>query len=159
MAVRGQVAIDGRQIRLAPEDDVGGVFALVHAPVVGHAEILVNRTKAAGHLVESMVQTLYLQSVGDLLSAPPVGDFHESIVDQPEVDLAPAQQAGQPIVPVEVDLQTARQPCRYSHVAQPQLFVDEIEIVVQALAVVRQQVGLAGVLVVPRLVGRARLHR
>jgi len=29
----GQVAIDGRHIRLPPEDDVGGIFALIHTPV------------------------------------------------------------------------------------------------------------------------------
>ena len=66
--------------------------------------------------------------------------------------------AGQPVVPVEVDLQPARQPRRHAHMAQPQVFVDEVEVVVQALAVVRYQIGLAGLLVVPRLVGRAGLH-
>ena len=155
----GQVAVDRRQIRLPPENDVGGVLALVHAPVIGHAKIPVNRTEAAGHLVQPTVESLDLQAVGDLLRALPVGDIHERIVDQLEVDLALSQQAGQPAVPVEIDLQPARQPGRHPHVAQPQVFVDEIEVVVQALAVVRQQIGLAGVLVVPRLVGRAGFHR
>ena len=45
------------------------------------------------------------------------------------------------------------------HVAQPQVFVDEIEVVVQAFVVVRQQIRLASVFVVPRFVGRAGLHR
>jgi hypothetical protein len=36
-----------------------------------------------------------------------------------------------------VDLQTARQPGRHPHLTQAQFLVDEVEIVVQALAIVR----------------------
>ena len=89
-----QVAIDGRQIRLPPENDVGGVLALVHAPVVGHTKILMDGTEAPGHLVQPTMQSLDLQFVGDLLRPPPIRDIHEGIVDQLEVDLALAQQAG-----------------------------------------------------------------
>jgi len=63
----GQVAVDGRQIRLPPENDVGGIFALVHAPVIGHPKLPVNRTEAACHLIQPMVKPLDLQPVGDLL--------------------------------------------------------------------------------------------
>ncbi len=154
----GQVAVDGRQIGLPPEHDVGGILALVHAPVVSDAKGAMNRTEAAGELVQLAMQPFDLQAVGDLLGARPVGDLHESVVQQGEVDLAPAQYAGQPVVAVEVNLQPARQPGRHPHVAQPQFLIQKVEVVVQTLAIVRQQVGLAGVLVVPRLVGRARLH-
>ncbi len=139
----GQVAVNGRQIRLPPENDVGGVLTLVHAPVVSHPKIPMNRTEAERHFVQPTVQSLDLQSVGDLLRTRPIGEIHERLVDQLEVDLALAQDAGQPTVPVAVDLQTAPQPGRHPHVAQAQIFVDEIEVVVQALAVVGPQVGLA----------------
>ena len=43
--------------------------------------------------------------------------------------------------------------------AQAEFFVHEIKVIMQALAVIRHQIRLAGLLVVPRLVGRARLHR
>ena len=46
----------------------------------------------------------------------------------------------------------------HPHVAQPQFLVEAIEIVVQASAVVRQQICLPGVLVAPRLVDGARFH-
>src|SRR5437764_1680591 len=42
------------------------------------------------------------------------------------------QLARQPVVPIEVNLQAAGQPCRHPHVAQAQFFVHEIEIVMQA---------------------------
>ena len=43
------------------------------------------------------------------------------------------------------------------HVAQAQFLIHEVEVVVQALAVIRDQVPLAGFLVVPGLVGGAGL--
>ena len=42
---------------------------------------------------------------------------------------------------------------------QAQCLIHEVEIVVQALATVRPRVGLVGLLVVPRLVSVASLHR
>src|SRR5205823_9444590 len=87
---------------------VGGVFALVHAPVVGDAKLPAYRTEALGHVIQSPVQPLDVQSVSDLLGTFPVGDFHQRIVQQLEVDFALAQHAGQPTVSVEVDLQSAR---------------------------------------------------
>ncbi|MCZ2074887.1 MAG: hypothetical protein LC130_07785 [Bryobacterales bacterium] len=154
-----QVAVDGSQIGLPPEDDVGGVLALVHAPVIGHAESAVNRAIGLGKLVQLAVQSLDLPAVGDLLGSCPIRNFDKRVVDEFIADLLLAQPGGQPIVAVEVDLQPAGQPRRHPYVAQPQLIVDEIEVVVQTLAVVRPQVRLAALLVVPGLVGRAPLHR
>jgi hypothetical protein len=62
-------------------------------------------------------------------------------------------------VPVHADLQTAGQPRGHTHVTQTDFLVHEIEIIVQALAVIGHQVRLAGLLVVPWLVSRAGLHR
>src|ERR1017187_4642296 len=47
---------------------------------------------------------------------------------------------------------------RHADVAEPQFFVQKVEVVVQALAVLRLQICLAGFPVVPRLVGGARFH-
>jgi hypothetical protein len=62
-------------------------------------------------------------------------------------------------VPVEVDLQPAWQAGGNPDVTQPQLFVEEIEVIVQALAIVQSQEGLACVLVMSGLVDRTGLHR
>jgi hypothetical protein len=59
---------------------------------------------------------------------------------------------------IAIDLQPERTPGRHSHVAQPQILVDEIHVAVQAFAVVRLQVRLVRLLVVPRLIGAARFH-
>lgn len=89
-----QVAIDGRQIRLPPENNVGSVLALIHAPVVSHTKIPMKRTKPACHSIQALVKPLDPQSVGGLLRPPPIRDIHEGIVNQLEVDLALAQHAG-----------------------------------------------------------------
>ena len=47
---------------------------------------------------------------------------------------------------VAVELEAKRTPGRHPHVAEPQIVVDEIEIVVQALAVVIAKVGPAALL-------------
>ena len=47
-----QVFIDRLQIRLLAEDDVSGVFALVHAPVVSGGEVAIDRAAPPRELVE-----------------------------------------------------------------------------------------------------------
>jgi len=37
-----QIFVDRLQIRLPAEDDVGGIFALVHAPVVSAGEVAID---------------------------------------------------------------------------------------------------------------------
>src|SRR6516165_7097695 len=59
---------------------------------------------------------------------------------------------------VKINLETEGTPGGNANIAQAQLFVDEIKVVVQALAVVGPQVGLPSFLVVPRLVGGTRFH-
>src|SRR5262249_7544352 len=84
----GQVAVDRREIRLLTEHHVGGVFALVHVPVVGDAKVPVDRTEAVCHLIQPAVQPLDLQPVGDVLRSLPVGDLDERVVDQAKTDVA-----------------------------------------------------------------------
>jgi hypothetical protein len=60
---------------------------------------------------------------------------------------------------IAVELQPERTPSRHAQIDQPELGIDEVEVVVQALAAVRAQEGLMRLLIVPGLVGITRLHR
>src|SRR5262245_34670549 len=60
---------------------------------------------------------------------------------------------------IAIYLEPERTPSRYSHVAQPQILVDGIHVVVQAFAIVWLQVCLVSLLVMPRLVATTGLHR
>ncbi len=105
------------------------------------------------------MDTLRFPAVGDALRSLPVRNVSEGVVGHSIVDAEPAQLPRQPVMPIEVNLQAAGQPCRHSHVAQAELFVHEIEVVMQAFAVIRHEVRFAGLFVVPWLVRRTGLHR
>src|SRR6202007_814760 len=80
------------------------------------------------------------------------------IIDQLAGDAPSVQLPFEPVVPVEVELQPKRAVGRYPQVAQPQLRVDEVEVVVQAHRAVGLKIGPATRLVMPRLVRAARLQ-
>ena len=61
-------------------------------------------------------------------------------------------------VAVAVKLQAKRTPSRHPQIAEAQLGVDEVEVVVQTLATVRLEIGVTRGLVVPGPVGRAGFH-
>ena len=153
-----QVFIDRLQIRLPAEDDVSGVFALIHAPVISGGEVAIDPAAASRELIESGVDSFGFPSVGDALRPLPVRNMAERIVRHSIVDAQLAQLASQPVMAVEADLQPAGEPCRHPHMAQAQILVYEIEIVMQTLAIIWNQKCLARLFVVPWLVCRAGLH-
>ena len=61
-------------------------------------------------------------------------------------------------MPIEVKLQTERTPGRYTQKAQTELLVNKVKVVMEAFGRIRSKEGHAGLLVVPRLKGRAGFH-
>ena len=59
---------------------------------------------------------------------------------------------------VQIEQSAERAPSRNRQKAEPEHLVDKVKVVVQALAAVTANEGATGLLVVPRLVGRTRLH-
>ena len=87
-----------------------------------------------------------------------VAHLDEGVFDLLVGDAVLVQLAGQPVVSVEVELQTERGPRGNAKIAKAELLVDEVDIVVQASsAVVLEERGMS-LLVVPRLKGRACFH-
>ena len=150
--------VEGSQVTLPLEEDVGGILDLHDAPVVLDAKSLDDRAVAVRKAVESAMQLGDGQIVGELLRSVEVGDAHEGVVEKLIVDALLGELSRQPVVAVEVDLQPEGAPGGDADVAEPELLVDEIEVVVQALARVGLQEGAMGVLVVPGLVRGAGLH-
>ncbi len=99
-----------------------------------------------------------IEAVGKALGFKGIGERQEGVVGGVKADASLHQLPRQPAVAVEVDLQAKRRPGRHPHVAQAELLVDEVEVVVQTLAGDRLEEGLAARLVVPGAVGGARLH-
>ncbi len=153
-----QGVINGGQIGLLFEDDVGGVLNLINAPMIGESKMLVDGTEPAGKFIQLPMETASLPAIGELLSPFPIANFGKSVVDEFVGDLFAAQLHGQPAMTVAVDLQPAGQPSRNAHITEPQFFIHEIKIVVQALALVRFQKGFAGMFVMPWFECRALFH-
>jgi len=61
-------------------------------------------------------------------------------------------------MPIEVDLQAKRTPGGNTNIAKPQFLIDEVEVIVQTLAVSRFEKGLVGLFVMPWLIGLTGLH-
>ena len=154
-----QILVNGLQVGLLAEHDIGGVFALIHAPVVSGGEVPIDRTTEPGQFIQPRVHAFRFPTVGDALCPCPVPDMGEGVIGHSILDAQPAQLVRQPVMPVTADLQPAGQPGRHPHMAQAELLVHEIELVMQTLAVIGKQIRLSGLFVVPRLVGGAGLHR
>jgi len=127
--------------------------------VIGLREHVEHRAAQRRITIEQAVQLIGRKDVRQLLGAHPVVDAHEGVVGRREGDAFRRQLARQPAVAIAIELQAERGPGRHSQIDQPEIGIHEVEIVVQALAAVRAQIGLVRPLVVPRLVGVAGFHR
>src|SRR6202140_5037240 len=105
------------------------------------------------------MQHIGAQRVGYGLCTVHIGNAQKGVVGLHEPDALALERPGHGAVAIAVELQAERCPGRDPEVAQPEFVIDEVEVVVQTLARLGAQVGLAAALVVPRLVARAGLHR
>ena len=136
-----------------------GVIFLHQAPVIALPEYLAYRAQARGVAIQPSVQFIGCEAVGECLRPLYVSHTHERVVGGGEIDTGVRELSRKPRMAVAVKLQPKRTPRRYPQVTQAQRLINEVEVVVQALARVGSQVGLAAGLVVPGLVGFAGLHR
>jgi hypothetical protein len=63
------------------------------------------------------------------------------------------------VVAVAIELQAKRTPSRDPQVAEAELLIDEVEVIVETASGLELEVGFAGALVVPRHVGHTGFHR
>ncbi len=69
-----QIFVYGLQVGLLKEDYIGGILALIHAPVVSGGKVLIDRTALPCKLIESGVDPFGFPAVGDTLRPRPVRD-------------------------------------------------------------------------------------
>ena len=82
-----QIPIDGLQVRLFTEDDIGGIFALIQDPVVAGGEVPMDRTAQQRQFAQPPLDSFRFPAVGDGLRLLPVPDVREGVVV-----IAPAEQ-------------------------------------------------------------------
>ena len=157
--VAHQALIDRRELALTMKDDVRGELDLHQTPMVAGAKLAHDGTELACPALEPAMKLLGLEAIGYLLRGDGVVDAEEGVVGHPVVDANTLELAFEPVVPIEVDLQTKRCPRGHAHVAQSELLVDEVEVKVQALALGRFEKGSMFALVMPGPEARTTLHR
>src|SRR6202030_3762551 len=150
----GKLFIEGFEDGWRAEHQISGVF-LHETPVVGLGEDVEHRTALLGIVIEDAMQVVGREGVGEGLRALPVVDAQKGVVGKGETDAGGGELAGQPAMPIAIELQTERAPGRHAQIDQAQLGVDEVEVVMQAFASIRPQEGAMRVLVMPGLVGVA----
>lgn len=124
-------------------------------------ESLLHRATLARIAIQNAVQLIGLEAVGQLLRAFEVIDTDQGIVGQREIDALSLELLCQPPMTIAVELQFERTPRRHPQVTQSHKWIEEVKVVVQALARIGLQKGLARGFVVPgpgpRTVADARL--
>jgi len=140
------------------EQDVCGVFHLHHAPVVGGGKGLNRRAVELGVAIQNAVEFFDREIVGYFLGGFKIAQAGESIVCLIEGDSSFCEFGGQPVVAVKVKLKPEGTPSGNAKVTQSKNGIDEVEVIMQALARVWLKKSFSGGLIVPRFVGGAPLH-
>ncbi len=151
--------VEGGERRPAAEDNVGGVLDLLEAPVVAAGEAVEHGAALARPGIEAAVEALHREGVGELLGAGKVGNVEEDIVRQRVGNVVPPEFAGQPRVAIAVELEPVGSPRGNPQMAEAQEGINEVEVVVEALAAVVAEIGAPGRLVVPGFERRTGFHR
>jgi hypothetical protein len=86
-------------------------------------------------------------------------DGEQRVVPADVADPATVELAGQPLAAVDVDLALVRDPALDAHVHEPELVVDDIQVVVQALPFPAEQLETACLVTLANLEAPARLDR
>ncbi len=154
-----QGLVEGAQVLLPVEDEVGGILHLHQAPVIGGSKARRDRATARGQTIKGGMQLVDREGVGERLRLGAVAEGAERIVEWFDGDAGLPELSGQPVVAVAVELQPERHPGRDPEITQTELRINEVEIVVQTLAVLVAQRGLARHFIMPGREGGAGFHR
>src|SRR5262249_53476783 len=123
----GKLFIERFEDGLRAEHQIGGVFDLHEAPVVGRSEEVEYRTALRGIAVEDLMQSDGREVVGQCLRPLPVVDAQKGVVGKLEADPGGSELASQPAMSVAIELETERTPGGNAQIDQAQFGVDKVD--------------------------------
>ena len=138
--------------------DVRCILSLHDAPVIAKTELFDDRAKPLCKMIEPSVEQIYFERITETLGLAEIRNPRKDVIHESEGDAILGQMDSQPVVPIEIDLEAKRTPGGDAYIAEAKFLIDKIEVVVQALPVIRFEKGLVGLLVVPWFVGLTRFH-
>ena len=161
--VADQVGPDLQQRGPVLEEHVGGDLGLVEDPVVaavaGGSDGGEDRIEHPGEGVEHPGPGLVGEPLAQLGGRLEVVDGEERVLPADVGDASPVELAGQPLPSIDVDLALIRDPPLDPHVHEPELGIDQIEVVMEALALPAGQLETTSAVALADLEAEARLDR
>jgi hypothetical protein len=158
-----QIGPHPEQLGSGAEHDVGGDLGLVQHPVVAAIVGRPNSGQDRVHQPSERVQRpwpcLVHEPVAQLARGVEILDGEQRVVPPHVAHATTVELAGQPFAAVDVDLALVWDLPLDADVHEPELGVDQIQVVVQALAFPPEQFEVAGLVALVDLEAEARLHR
>ena len=140
------------------EDDVRGVFGLHNAPVNARVKPRDHWAKPLRDGVQQPVQSLDREFIGELLRFLEVVDVNESVFNLFVRNALFIELASEPVVSVEIELKAEGRPSGDAKITEAELFVDEVDVIMQASTGIILEESGVGFLVVPGLEGSTGFH-
>ena len=106
----GKLLIEGFEDGWRAEHQISGVLDLHETPMVGLSEHVEHRTALLGVAIEDATQHVGREAIGKGLRALPVVDAQEGVVGKGVTDPGGSELAGQPAMPVAIELEAERTP-------------------------------------------------
>lgn len=124
------MCIDGLEILLVFEDNIGCILRLHDAPVIAQIELFDDRAEPLCKKIELGVKLIHFKGIAQALSLAEIRYLAKGVVQEPVGDARLHQAQLQPAMSVEVDLKAKRTPRGNTYIAQTKLFIDKIEVIV-----------------------------
>ena len=154
----GNRFIEGTEITLVFENHIGGKLDLHQGPMITRREMPDHRAERFRYLIQSPMEEFHLEAIGELLGFREILHLDKGILQKTVGETLPLEKAGQVMVPVKIELQPEGSPGRHPQIAQPQIFKNEVEIVVDALGFRASEKRLARLFVMPGFERRTGLQ-
>jgi hypothetical protein len=140
------------------EDHIQGKLHLYQQPMVSRGEMPNSRAEFSCHLIQPPTEPVDIEGIDQLLGLGEVLDLDKNILHKTAGYLFLGEPGGQLVVSIEVELQPEGSPGRHSQITQPQVFQDEIEIIMDTLGFGASKRGLPCLLVMPGFERRTGLQ-
>lgn len=145
----GHGFVEGTQIALRPKDHIRGKLYLHQRPMVTRWEMPDHGTEGFCDLIQPTMELFHIEPIGELLCFREVSELNKGVLHEAIGDVPLGERGSQLVVSIEVELQPKGSPGRHPQIAQPQIFEDEVKVVVDTFGFRTSEKGPAGLLIVP----------
>jgi hypothetical protein len=141
--------VEGMEVALVFENHIGRKLYLHQRPMVTRWKMPDHRAERFRHLIQPPMEGFDLEAIGEVLDFCKILHLHKGILQKTVGEILLAEKTGQLMVPVKIELQPKGSPGRDPQIAQPQIFKNDVEVVMDALRFGTSEKRSAGLFVMP----------